>query len=239
MLKDSDNESFFADDKLIENDSFAKKLLNAANTFYHKSDSNQSHKPCYLGNSVRTKRRKRQQQREAAKGTPTLLTFWNQNKTSEEADEMELSDDKVELSDVERLDEVDEDDTGGLSEDEIEISNWHKRISTALENIVLDIKNENSNSEVWYDQSMIFPLDYHIPELREEAKRLKQVLTERGLWSEKGLKLKEAQELMSKQPDFLAQKGQLEEIIIAARHQIVQRIHWIGVIDVVVTNVNE
>ncbi|CAG8804566.1 34816_t:CDS:2, partial [Gigaspora margarita] len=97
MLEDSDNESFFADNKLIENDSFAKKLLN------------------------------RQQQHEAAKGMPTLLTFWNQNKTNE----------------------VDEDDTRELSEDEIEISNWHKRISTALENIVLDIKNENSNSEVW------------------------------------------------------------------------------------------
>ncbi|CAG8804567.1 34817_t:CDS:2 [Gigaspora margarita] len=48
-----------------------------------------------------------------------------------------------------------------------------------------------------YDQSMIFQLDYYIPELCEEAKGLKQVLTERGLWPEKGLKLKEAQELMS------------------------------------------
>ncbi|CAG8455628.1 21699_t:CDS:2 [Gigaspora rosea] len=87
MLEDSDNESLFAHDKLIENNSFAKKLLNGANTFYHENDSNQSRKPCYLGNSVRTKRRKRQQQREAAKGMPTLLTFWNQSKTSEEAEE--------------------------------------------------------------------------------------------------------------------------------------------------------
>ncbi|CAG8546897.1 20649_t:CDS:2 [Gigaspora margarita] len=82
---------------------------------------------------------------------------------------------------------------------------------------------------------MIFLLDYHIPELRKEAKGLNQVLNKRGLWPEKGLnqvlnkrglwpekglKLKEAQELMSQQPDFLAQKEQLEEIIIAARHQI-------------------
>ncbi|CAG8696875.1 22580_t:CDS:2, partial [Gigaspora rosea] len=63
MLEDSDNKSLFAHYKLIENDSFAKKLLNAANIFYHKSDSNQF-----------------------PKETPTLLTFWSQNKTSEEAD---------------------------------------------------------------------------------------------------------------------------------------------------------
>ena len=72
-----------------------------------------------------------------------------------------------------------------------------------------------------YDQDMIFPSDYRIPELREEAKGLRDILRERGLWPEKGLKLKEARELMSQQPDFLAQKGQLEEIIVAAGHQIV------------------
>ena len=38
---------------------------------------------------------------------------------------------------------------------------------------------------------------------------------------EKGLRLKEVQELMSQQPDFLAQKGQLEETIVATGHQIV------------------
>ncbi|CAG8843627.1 45916_t:CDS:2, partial [Gigaspora margarita] len=64
-----------------------------------------------------------------------------------------------------------------------------------------------------YDQNMIFPSDYCIPKLRGEAKGLREVLRERGLWPEKELKLKEAQELMSQQPDFLAQKGQLEEII--------------------------
>ncbi|CAG8772171.1 12928_t:CDS:1, partial [Cetraspora pellucida] len=62
---------------------------------------------------------------------------------------------------------------------------------------------------------------YHISELHEEAKGLREVLRERGLWPEKGLKLKEAQELMSQQSDFLAQKRQLEEIIVAAGHQIV------------------
>ncbi|CAG8839330.1 2252_t:CDS:1, partial [Cetraspora pellucida] len=64
-----------------------------------------------------------------------------------------------------------------------------------------------------YDQDMVFPSDYHIPELRGEAKGLKEVLKERGLWPEEELRLKEAQELISQQPDFLAQKGQLEEII--------------------------
>ncbi|CAG8513176.1 18084_t:CDS:1 [Racocetra fulgida] len=126
VLKNYDNESLFAHDELIEieNDNaegFAKTLLNAANTFYRESDSNKSCKPRYLGNSICTKRRKRQQQREAAKGMPTLFTFWNQDKTAEEDIEVELSDDGW-------LDEVDEDDTGGLSEDEIETSNWYKKI---------------------------------------------------------------------------------------------------------------
>ncbi|CAG8762799.1 24928_t:CDS:2, partial [Gigaspora margarita] len=143
--ENSDNFSF---DEAIENNnatSIVKRIQAATNKCY--SDNNMLEDSDNERNSVCTKRRKRQQQHEAAKETPTLLIFWNQNKTNE----------------------VDEDDTGGLSEDEIEISNWHKRISTA---------------------------HYHIPELHEEAKRLKQVLTERGLWSKKGLKLKEAQELI-------------------------------------------
>ncbi|CAG8546367.1 8018_t:CDS:2, partial [Scutellospora calospora] len=106
MLENYDNESLFAHNELIEieNDNaegFVKKLLNTANIFYHENDSNKSR-------------------------TPTLFTFWNQDKTVEEDVEAEL-----------------------LSEDEIENSNWHKKIKTTLENIVLDIKNENVNSEVW------------------------------------------------------------------------------------------
>ncbi|CAG8806938.1 12655_t:CDS:2 [Gigaspora margarita] len=179
MLEDSDNKSFFANDKLIENDSFAKKLLNAANTFYHK--------------------------------------------TSKKAD-------KMELSNVEQLDEVDEDDTEGLSDEEIEISNWHKQILTALENIVLDIKNENSNSEVWSEDLInkvsncaisifqacfprcqaLFAFDnakshitYALDVLVATRKQEKMCSTSyfregiKELWPEKGLKLKEAQELMS------------------------------------------
>ena len=56
-------------------------------------------------------------------------------------------------------------------------------------------------------QDIIFPLDYHILELREQPKGLKQVLKERGLWPNEGLKLEEARRVLSQQPDFLAQKG--------------------------------
>jgi len=70
-------------------------------------------------------------------------------------------------------------------------------------------------------QDMIFPSDYHIPNLREQPKGLKQVLIERELWPNKGLKLEEARNIMSQQPDFLAQKGQLEEIIVAAEYKII------------------
>ena len=41
-------------------------------------------------------------------------------------------------------------------------------------------------------QDIIFPLDYHIPELRRQPKGLKQVLKERGLWPNERLKLEEA-----------------------------------------------
>ncbi|CAG8630199.1 6637_t:CDS:2 [Cetraspora pellucida] len=130
------NSNNFSYDEAVENNNAT------TNTFYRESDSNKSHRPCYLGNSISTKRRKRQQQREAAKGMPTLFTFWNQDKTAEEDIEVELFDDGW-------LDEVNEDDTEGLLEDEIETSNWYKKIQTALENITLDIKNKNVNSEVW------------------------------------------------------------------------------------------
>jgi hypothetical protein len=70
-------------------------------------------------------------------------------------------------------------------------------------------------------QDMNFPLDYHIPELCRQPKGLKQVLIERGLWPDKGLKLEEARKIMCNQPDFLAQKGRLEEVIIAAGHRVI------------------
>ncbi|CAG8762363.1 8685_t:CDS:2, partial [Cetraspora pellucida] len=62
---------------------------------------------------------------------------------------------EVELSNDGWLDEVDEDDTRGLLEDKIETSNWYKKIQTALENITLDIKNKNVNSEVWINEVIL------------------------------------------------------------------------------------
>ncbi|RIA79587.1 hypothetical protein C1645_840337 [Glomus cerebriforme] len=70
-------------------------------------------------------------------------------------------------------------------------------------------------------QDIVFSSDYHNPNLREQPKGLKQVLIERGLWPNEGLKLEEARKLMSQQPDFLAQKGRLEEIIVAAGHKVI------------------
>ncbi|CAG8755577.1 33530_t:CDS:1, partial [Gigaspora margarita] len=47
-----------------------------------------------------------------------------------------------------------------------------------------------------HNQDMVFLSDYYILDLR---KGLKKVLRKRGLWPEKELRLKEAQELMSQQ----------------------------------------
>ena len=70
-------------------------------------------------------------------------------------------------------------------------------------------------------QEMVFLLDYHISKLHGQPKGLKQVLMKRRLWPNGGLKLEEARKIMSQQSDFLAQKGQLEEAIIAAGHQVI------------------
>ena len=82
-------------------------------------------------------------------------------------------------------------------------------------------KMRSTNFGEGVQQEMIFPLDYHISKLRGQPKGLKQVLTERGLWPNRGLKLEEARKIMSQQPDFLAQKGRLEEVIVAAGYQII------------------
>ncbi|CAB4416861.1 unnamed protein product [Rhizophagus irregularis] len=70
-------------------------------------------------------------------------------------------------------------------------------------------------------QDMIFPSDYHISNLRGQPKGLKQVLMERGLWPNEGLKLEEARKIMSQQPDFLAQKGRIKEVIVATGHKVI------------------
>ncbi|CAG8828449.1 35402_t:CDS:2, partial [Gigaspora margarita] len=184
-------------DEPIENnnaENIVKKLQDAVNKYYQEHHSNQTRRLRYLGNSVCTKRRKRQQQ-------------FNEEQ----------------LENEDQLEEVNEDEKniGGLLEDEIEACNLLKKILAALENLALDIEKENEklrstsyfHEGIRYDQNMIFPSDYRILELCGKAKGLKEVLRERGLWPEKELKLKGARELMSQQPDFLAQKGQLEEII--------------------------
>ncbi|PKY58471.1 hypothetical protein RhiirA4_293251, partial [Rhizophagus irregularis] len=70
-------------------------------------------------------------------------------------------------------------------------------------------------------QDMIFPSDYRISNLRGQPKGLKQVLMERGLWPNEGLKLEEARKIMSQQPDFLAQKGRIKEVIVATGHKVI------------------
>ncbi|KAG9295839.1 hypothetical protein G9A89_009068 [Geosiphon pyriformis] len=93
----------------------------------------------YIGNSSRTKRRKNQQQREAAKGTLTLHTFWDTKRSAEEVDKELADETNVEAND----------DIGRQSDNEDEDCNWHNKLSAALENLVLDIKKENVNSEIW------------------------------------------------------------------------------------------
>ncbi|CAG8769406.1 27475_t:CDS:2, partial [Racocetra persica] len=112
-------------------------------------------------NLVRTKRRKRQQQREAAKGTPLLHTFWNQEKLQASREELydKQSENEDQLKKVnekqsenkDQLEEVNEnkEDFGKLSEDKIEACNLLKKIPAALENLALDIEKKNINSEVW------------------------------------------------------------------------------------------
>ena len=85
-------------------------------------------------------------------------------------------------------------------------------------------------------QTMVFPLDYPVEELRGKAKGMKQVLQERGLWKDglvktcggcKG-KAKDpqqleccAQRILELQPDFLAQKSLLEEIAESEGQKII------------------
>ena len=46
-------------------------------------------------------------------------------------------------------------------------------------------------------------------------KGIKTILTERGLWPDPGMSLLDAKNTLSQQPDFLEQKGWLEEVVIA------------------------
>ncbi|CAG8778034.1 31646_t:CDS:2, partial [Racocetra persica] len=81
-------------------------------------------------------------------------------------------------------------------------------------------------------QDMCFPMDYKIPELREEPKGLREILKERKLWHDE-MKLKckggceegsincYARTAIANQPDFKAQRRKLEETIILAGHEVI------------------
>ncbi|CAG8635432.1 19729_t:CDS:2 [Gigaspora rosea] len=69
------NNNLFAQLKNNNAEGIVKKLQESANKYYREYDSNKTHSTSYLGNSVHTKRKKRQQQHEAAKRTSILHTF--------------------------------------------------------------------------------------------------------------------------------------------------------------------
>ena len=86
-------------------------------------------------------------------------------------------------------------------------------------------------------QSMVFPATYPNEKLRGQPKGIKQVLIERGKWPPEGLVLeckdcKEriqnalrisccARRVISLEPDFLAQRGAIEELIKKAGHECI------------------
>ncbi|CAG8712881.1 7028_t:CDS:2, partial [Funneliformis caledonium] len=110
-------DNFSVYDKLVENDktvNIVKRLQEAAKKYYQEHIYHKEHRLCYIGNSNCTKRRKNQQQREAAKNINVEID----DSTSEQLD------------------------------DEIEDYNWHNRILTDFKNLKLDIKKENTNSEI-------------------------------------------------------------------------------------------
>ncbi|PKK57556.1 hypothetical protein RhiirC2_721147 [Rhizophagus irregularis] len=84
---------------------------------------------------------------------------------------------------------------------------------------------------------MVFPITYHNEKLCSKPKGIKQVLIECGKWSPGGLildckKCKEkiqdisrttccARRVISLEPDFIAQKGAIEELIEKAGHKYI------------------
>jgi adenylate kinase family enzyme len=75
-------------------------------------------------------------------------------------------------------------------------------------------------------QSMIFPLDH--PDFPDQAKGIKQVLTERNLWDDKlTMQCKKcpddsetccAKRILNRQPDFMEQASLVQEVIEEAGH---------------------
>ncbi len=81
---DIDNTFFYDDDNFSVHDepveinnaiSIVKKLQEVAKKYHQEYASQEIHRSRYIGNSSHTKRRKNQQQHEAAKGTLKLYTF--------------------------------------------------------------------------------------------------------------------------------------------------------------------
>ena len=153
---DNDNISFYNDnfsihDELIENDnaiSIIKKLQEAAKKYHQEHASQEIHRLRYIGNSSHTKRRKNQQQREAAKGTLKLHIFWNVKKSTEEIEEL---DDETNIDVDDNADEqlVLDDNANKQLDNEVKGYNWYNKIPDAFKSLMLDIKKEKINSEVW------------------------------------------------------------------------------------------
>ncbi|CAG8550101.1 11269_t:CDS:2, partial [Cetraspora pellucida] len=165
--------NLFVCDKAIENNNAAsimKRFQAAAQQYDHNSDNTNDNNDNFFAHNEPiendnaeniVKKLQNAQQCEAAKGTPLLHTFWNQEKLQASREELydEQSENEDQLVKVnkeqseneDQLEEVneDEEDFGGLSEDEIEACNLLKKIPAIFENLALDIEKENINSEVW------------------------------------------------------------------------------------------
>src|SRR6266542_49759 len=145
---DNDNISFYNDnfsihDELIENDnaiSIIKKLQEAAKKYHQEHASQEIYRLRYIGNSSHTKRRKNQQQREAAKGTLKLHTFWNIKKSTEEIEEL---DDENNI-DVDYNAEQLDDNADEQSDNEVENYSWYNKILDALKSLMLDIEKRKN-----------------------------------------------------------------------------------------------
>ncbi|CCI10553.1 unnamed protein product [Albugo candida] len=96
------------------------------------------------------------------------------------------------------------------------------------------VKQPKMRATTWgygVSQDLVFAYDHPDEMLRGQAKRLKVVLEERGLW-EAGLRARCklcpvdgatccARKIMANQSDFKAQVGMIEERIVAAGHQVI------------------
>ncbi|CAG8777585.1 21523_t:CDS:2, partial [Cetraspora pellucida] len=131
---EAENSDNFSYDEVVENNnatSIIKRLQTATNNYYSDNNvlKNYDNESLFAHNELIEIKNNNAQgfaktllntanifYHETAKRMSTLFILWNQDKTAEEDIEIELSNDRW-------LDEVNKDDTEGLSEDEIETSN--------------------------------------------------------------------------------------------------------------------